>query len=110
MAERTQEGGTAAGARARFEAHLRTASTYRRGAARNAQGVARAQERGHHESLQRARIGGTDTRGERGAEDAGIDVVASGDEAIPRWSTGRSRAKVAQSEKRARSFAPNPLI
>ena len=27
-----------------------------------------------------------------------------------RWSTAKSRAKVAQKRKRARSFAPNPLI
>src|SRR5438067_5454697 len=110
MAERTQEGEPVAGARARFEAHLRPPSTYRWRPAGNAQGAARAQERGHHQPLQRAGTRGADRRGERGVENAGIDVVASGDEASCRWSTGKSRAKVAQDEKRARRFAPNPLI
>src|SRR5258705_3090757 len=110
MAERTEEGGTVAGARARLEAHLRTASTYRRRAAGNAQGAARPQDRRHHRPLQRARTGGTDTRGERCAENAGIDVVASGNWAVAGGQRGKVAQKSRRNEKRARSLAPNPLI
>ena len=88
-----------AGARARLEAHLRSTSAYGWGTAGNAQGAAWAQDRGHHQSLQCPGTGGADTRGECGAEGAGIDVVAGGSEAIP----GGQWGEVAQKSRRAKN-------
>ena len=66
---------------------------------------AHAQERGHHQPLQCPGARGADSRGERGVENAGIDVVASGDEAVAGGQTG----KVAQKSRRTKN-GPGALL
>ena len=98
LAESTQ-GGRTGGSGARSQTHVRTAFAYGRRVLGDAQSSAWPQDRGHHQSLQRPGTCRADPSGERDPEDAGINVVAGGSEAIP----GGHWGEVAQKSRRAKN-------